>query len=302
MQPALRCSLCRTSFDATQGIALRKDGFDIVRCPSCGLLSRASMPSAAEVAAIYDGEYFRDDPLRPNREGYADYLSDEALHRRNARRRLGTLSKYVGGRGRRLLDVGCAAGFFVGEARRQGWQAEGIDLAREMVEWGRVHTTPELSPLPFAGFSGPPAEYDVVTMWDYIEHSVDPFSDVERAGALLAPGGLLALSTGDVESLVARVTGKRWHLLTPAHHNYFFGRTTLAKLLDQRGFEVLLATSEASWYSTAHLLYKLETLLPLGIGRAFSHRLRRSRIGRLEIPVNLYDIVTIVARKRADAA
>ncbi len=281
---------------------LRKDGFDIVRCPSCGLVCRASMPSAAELTAIYDGQYFRDDPLRPSRDGYADYLSDEPLHRRNARRRLSTVSTHVSGRRGRLLDVGCAAGFFVAEARRQGWQAEGIDLARDMVGWGRAHATPELSVTPFAAFSGTPAAFDVVTMWDYIEHSVDPSADVGRAHALLAPGGLLALSTGDVESLVARVTGKRWHLLTPTHHNYFFGRTTLAKLLDQADFEVVSTTNEASWYSTAHLLYKLETLLPLGVGRALSHRLRRSRIGELEIPVNLYDIVTIVARKRAYAA
>jgi 2-polyprenyl-3-methyl-5-hydroxy-6-metoxy-1,4-benzoquinol methylase len=302
LQPPLRCNLCRTSFDAGRSVALRKDGFDILRCPSCGLLCRASMPSAAELAAIYDGGYFRDDPLRPNRDGYADYLSDEPLHRRNARRRLGTLSTYVSGGGRRLLDVGCAAGFFVAEARRQGWPAEGIDVARDMVEWGRVHATPELSTAQFAAFSGTPTAYDIVTMWDYIEHSVDPSADVERAHALLAPGGLLALSTGDVESFVARVTGKRWHLLTPAHHNYFFGRTTLAKLLDRADFELLLMTSEAAWYSTAHLVFKLETLLPLGIGRALAHRLLRSRIGELELPVNLYDIVTIVARKRAYVA
>jgi len=301
LQAALTCNLCRTSFDAARSVALRKDGFDIVRCPSCGLLCRASMPSPAELTAIYDREYFRDDPLRPSRDGYADYLSDEPLHRRNARRRLGTVSTHASGRRGRLLDVGCAAGFFVAEARRQGWEAEGIDLARDMVEWGRVHATPELSVTPFAAFSGAPAAFDVVTMWDYIEHSVDPSADVERAGELLAPGGLLALSTGDVESAVARVTGARWHLLTPRHHNYFFGRSTLARLLDRKGFEILLTTNEASWYSAAHLLYKLETLLPLGVGRSLSHRLRRSRVGELEVPLNLYDIVTIVARKRACA-
>ncbi len=212
------------------------------------------------------------------------------------------LAAYHFGVERRLLDVGCAAGFFVAEAQKDAWEASGIDLSREMVSWGRSHVVPDLSAAMFSSLPPQPSSFGLVTMWDYIEHSVDPRADITHACEILEPGGLLAVSTGDIESLVARLSRRRWHLLTPRHHNYFFGRRTLRAMLERCGFDVLATTHEAAWYSAAHLVYKLEALLPEGIGRRLSHRLRRSRVGELEVPVNLYDIVTVVGRKRASAS
>ena len=291
------CILCRESSELEPRVAFWKDGFEVVRCPSCGLLFRASLPSSEELIAVYGGDYFRDDPLHPNREGYADYFEDAPLHRRNARRRLEMLESLYGGAGKRLLDVGCAAGFFVAEAQARGWRAEGIDLSREVVEWGRRCVVDELRDAPFARFSGPLESYDMVTMWDYIEHSVDPVADITHASGLLVPGGLLALSTGDVESLAARLIGRRWHLLTPRHHNFFFGIGTLRRLLGAAGFTVVSVRRETSWYSLSHLVYKLTTPLPERFGRVIAHRVRRSRVRDVAIPVNLLDIVTVVAAK-----
>jgi hypothetical protein len=85
--------------------------------------------------------------------------------------------------------------------------------------------------------------------------------------------------------------------LTPHHHNYFFGRGTLTRILRDTGFEVLRSAHDPAWYSAKHLAYKLESLLPRGIARAASHRVRRTWLD-FEVPVNLFDIVTVVARKR----
>jgi SAM-dependent methyltransferase len=255
------------------------------------------LPSDDELDAIYGGAYFRDDRHGADARGYAHYLADEAAHRRNARRRLTTLLRGRGGAGSRLLDVGSAAGFFVDEARSFGWDAEGIDLSSDMVDWGRRHLEVDLVAVRFADLERPPGSFAAVTMWDYIEHSADPRGDLQRAHRLLAPGGLLGLSTGDVESAVARLTGSRWHLLTPRHHNYFFGRTTITRMLGETGFDPAVLRHQAGWYSASHLVYKLESLLPGSAGRALSHRLRDSRFGGLEVPVNLYDIVTVLATK-----
>ena len=83
-------------------------------------------------------------------------------------------------------------------------------------------------------------------MWDYIEHAVDPRADVERARYRLRPGGLLALSTGDVGSLLALFPLDRWHLMTPRHHNYFFSARTLQLLLRDCGFEVVVVRHPAA--------------------------------------------------------
>jgi 2-polyprenyl-3-methyl-5-hydroxy-6-metoxy-1,4-benzoquinol methylase len=258
------------------------------------------MPYATELTDIYDAGYFLDDPAHSSREGYADYRGDASAHRRNARKRLRMLANIHSGRGR-LLDVGCAAGFFVAEAQSFGWKAEGIDVSEGMIGWGKRHVSPNLLVGPFTEHEGVPGGLSAVTMWDYIEHSVDPHADLDRAWQILAPGGVIALSTGDVESLFARLSGERWHLLTPRHHNFFFSCATLARMLRDVGFEPVRSAHDAAWYSAKHLAYKLESVLAGGLGRRVSHRLGTAWLGHVQLPVNLFDIVTLVARKPTNA-
>jgi cyclopropane fatty-acyl-phospholipid synthase-like methyltransferase len=286
------CVLCSARVDRPRNVAWRKDGYDILRCPRCGLVFRGDLPRPDALAAIYDEAYFRDDPGRADRHGYADYLRDEQAHRANARRRLQLLSAHVGPG--RLLDVGAAAGFFVDEARRAGWDASGIDVSEPMVDWGTTHLG---VPLTCAGFQElESAEaFTAVTMWDYVEHSIDPRSDFEKAHELLRVGGVVALSTGDIGSFSARLSGSRWHLLTPEHHNFFFDRTTLVRLLEDTGFRVVEARHRADRYSVAHAIYKLSAVAPPL--RAWLARMRDSMLGKTSLPINLFDVLTVVAER-----
>lgn len=288
------CVACGALIDLRASHAMRKDGFDLVRCAGCSLLMRAALPSEAELAEIYSYEYFRhsDDCAT---DGYADYLRDAGLHRASARRRLQVLRQVSPSRGR-LLDVGAAAGFFVSEANAVGWKAEGIDIAETMVRWGSEHLGADVRRATLAEIDRG-ARFAAITMWDYIEHAVDPHAEIACCEELLEPGGVLALSTGDVDSLVARVSGRRWHLLTPRHHNYFFSASTLRRLLERCGLEVLSVGHPGSRYSLSHLVYKLERSLRLPVGPRIVARLQASSLARMSVPVNLFDIMTVVARK-----
>jgi methyltransferase family protein len=294
-QKSLSCVVCQTPIDSTADHLLRKDGFDLVSCPACGMVMRTVLPSRAELDEIYEKTYFKSDPA-DLADGYADYLADAETHREAARRRLALLDRFSPTRGR-LLDVGAAAGFFVSEAIEQGWEAEGVDIAQHMVEWGRRHLG---VPIGVAGIMAVPGRnaFAGVTMWDYIEHSIDPAAEIERANELLVEGGLLAISTGDMGSMAARACGSRWHLLTPRHHNFFFDERTLSQLLDRAGFEVEWRGHPGSRYSLAHLGYKLDRGARLRVTRALSRRLEASRLGRFSFPLNLFDIMTVIARKR----
>jgi 2-polyprenyl-3-methyl-5-hydroxy-6-metoxy-1,4-benzoquinol methylase len=259
--------------------AMRKDGYELVSCQECRLLMRRDLPAQDELEEIYALEYFKHDAAHPV-DGYADYLADSERHRETARRRLALVARFAPGRAR-LLDVGAAAGFFVDEATRAGWEAEGIDVAAHVVEWGREELR---VPLRVGDISQVQGTYGAVTMWDYIEHSLDPVGELAKANELLEPGGVVAVSTGDLDSLAARVTRSHWHLLTPRHHNFFFSERTLRRLLDTKGFEVVWSGHPGTRYSVAHLAYKLGLSVP-------------ARLARYSLPVNLFDIVTVVARK-----
>jgi 2-polyprenyl-3-methyl-5-hydroxy-6-metoxy-1,4-benzoquinol methylase len=265
-----------------------KDGFALARCVTCGMLMRRVLPAREELEEIYAPEYFEFSPENPV-DGYANYVADAERHREAARRRLSLLDRFAHARGK-LLDVGAAAGFFVDEARRVGWDAEGVDVAAHLVEWGRRELAVPLRVADLSSVTGDET-YGAVTMWDYIEHSLDPAGELARSNDLLATGGLVALSTGDVDSLAARLFRSRWHLLTPRHHNFFFSARTLTRLLDRCGFDVEWVGHPGARYSLAHLAYKA---LPVAV----SERAASSRVAGYSLPVNLFDIVTVVARKR----
>ena len=193
--------------------------------------------------------------------------------------------------------MGCASGFFLVEARERGWDGVGVDVAPAMTavareRFGLGARTGTFASAPLDG------SFDLVTMWDYIEHATDPVADLRRAAASLRPGGVLALSTGDAGSASARIMGSRWHLLTPHHHNFFFRRSDLRRLLSEAGLATVETAAWPRWASIGYLVYKLGAVAPSSRAvRAVAGAIRESRVGDLAVPVNLFDVVTIVARK-----
>jgi SAM-dependent methyltransferase len=253
------------------------------------VLFRDELPTEDELPALYEADYFESAAGELGAQGYSDYLGDGPSHRATARSRLRQLARYT--TPGRLLDVGCAAGFFADEARRAGWEAEGVELSPAMAAHAAELGVPVRQgsfcevPLPEPGLAA-------VTMWDYIEHSTDPVRDLRIAAGLLRPGGVLALSTGDVTSLVARVSGSRWHLLTPRHHNFFFDPDTIGTALRRAGFDPVAVTHPGGRYSVAYLAHKL------GLETVSTWLSERSAVS---VPVNLFDIMTVVARKARES-
>lgn len=295
----MSCNLCGTQLGPKLRATWEKDGFDIIRCWSCGLVFRRDLPAPADVVTIYrDGYFLRESD--GDAQGYADYLRDEPEHRLTARKRLDRIQRTI--RTGRLLDVGCAAGFFVDEAVRRGWDARGIDVSSGMIAWGRERLGLDLVTDLFQRAMHPEAAFDCVTMWDYIEHSIDPAADFAKAAFVLRPGGRLFLSTGDISSLVARLSRRRWHLLTPRHHNFYFSPRTLRDYLRRSGFEVLSVTRPSANYSYRYVAHKLGTMAPRSRAvRALAGWTAQRSFGERSVALNLFDIVTVEAVLRDGA-
>jgi hypothetical protein len=84
-----------------------------------------------------------------------------------------------------------------------------------------------------------PASFDLITLWDVIEHIPDPQPVLQMARQLLAPGGKLLLETQNVASRWARLLGPRWHHYKHEEHLYHFTPATISRLLVDTGFRVL---------------------------------------------------------------
>jgi SAM-dependent methyltransferase len=209
------------------------DGYPIVRCRRCGLVFVGIQQTAQELAAFYDAAYWED----PGEEGYASYAAAEERKRHHYGGLLAELEalRPAGD----LLELGSAYGFFLDEARRRGWRVRGIEPSPHAAAHAREQLHLDVVSEPLAQLPPEPDSVDCIAMWDVVEHLPDPRATLEAAFAWLRPGGVLALSTGDVRSLTARIHGRDWSLLTPPWHQFYFSRATMRRLLEDIGFEVV---------------------------------------------------------------
>lgn len=285
---ALICAVCRSARVAPR---LRKSGVEILFCAECG--TGFWQPEAGfSAASIYGGRYFEG---APEAAGYDDYGALEPSLRRNFARRLralGTPQRL----GARLLDLGPAYGYAVDEARRAGWRALGLELSRAAATRAAAGAgsggivVGDAQRAPFAD-----ASFDAVTLWDVLEHLPSPHVAMAEVARILRPGGRLALTTGDVGSFVARVSGRRWHLYTIPEHLFFYSREGIRRLLAAHGLRIHRMRAEGSRYPLGYLAERLRKTL---LGRTAPVALQFPGAD-VALPVNLYDVVTVHAVREA---
>jgi SAM-dependent methyltransferase len=250
--------------------------FSYVRCTGCGLVRLDPMPSAADAAALYDDSYFTASAHR----GYADYVADERIHRRNARRHLRRLAAVGAQPPGRLLEVGAAAGFLLDEARSQGWQVAGTDVAGSMRdaawELHGIDVAPAVGELHL-----PPGSIDAVLAKQVLEHLADPLTLLTELRGCMRPGALLSVETWDRGALVARAFGRRWQQVNPPSVLWLWDATQLQHVVERAGFVVVRCRPAVKLVSVATVTGQLGRVGPL-----------RS----LPVPYGLGDLVVLLAR------
>jgi 2-polyprenyl-3-methyl-5-hydroxy-6-metoxy-1,4-benzoquinol methylase len=285
------CNLCGS--DQRQPFC-PENGLGLVQCQQCGLVYVSPRPDAAELYALYGETYFQNN--ESGVVGYANYIRDEANIRRTADKRLRLLERYV--QPGRMLDVGCAVGFFIDEARRRGWQVQGLDVSSFAVDYAASRFSLDVQHGSFTDLAFEPGAYDLVTLWDVIEHVPDPKAYVQQAAALLRPGGVISLATPDVDSIPARLAGRRWvGYKLSEEHIYYFSITTLTRMLDEAGFDVVDVRHVGKYVTLRLFLDRLGMYFPW-LANALAAGERAFSLSELALYVNPFDIVAITARKR----
>ena len=187
-----------------------------------------------------------------------------------------------------MLDIGCGTGVFPEEACRLGWKASGIEVSEYAAgEARRRNLSVRCSPIEALQLE--PASLDCVTLWDVIEHLVDPIATLCQAGQTLRIGGILALSTGDITSLCARFSGRRWHLFNLPEHLFFFSPRCLQLLLARAGCRIVSVIREVNWVPVAYLQERLSKMFGLGRRRAAPSK------DKWVVPATLFDVLGVYA-------
>lgn len=280
---ARRCLVCYGALGPTPRLP------GLHECTICGFVTADLALSDDELRAMYGADYFHG-------EEYADYVAEGPDLRANFRRRLSTLLELQPPSQRgRLYEVGAAYGFFLAEARESYEHVSGIDISADAARYARDEIGVDVVADDYLS-EQLPEPVDVVCMWDTIEHLSRPREFIEKAARDLRPGGLLALTTGDIDSLNARLRGRRWRMIHPPTHLHYFSRRTLVRLLDDAGFDTLHVATAGNARSLRAIAYAI-LVLRMGQPRLFDIVRRLPGLQR-SVTLDLRDIVYLIARRR----
>lgn len=256
-----RCLLCqRSSFEEL----FWKEGLRFVRCRECDLIQVNPVPVEEVAETFYQSETYDRimkmhtvdlSAYRRQRFGTERVVAWEAL-----------LGRPSAEKPMSVLDVGCADGFVLEAAQEQGWRAYGVDLNPAAVQAAqRKGLNVKLGKLEECFFDEEPS-FDVVTMYDLLEHTYHPMTLLVRAYELLKPGGLLVLYVPNWNSLARLVLGTDLFFIWGIFHLSYFTPATLSRAVVWAGFEVV--RMETQGMDIADLIWREENR---GQGRSMAY-------------------------------
>ena len=213
------------------------NGHGITKCTFCGLTQVVPMPTAREIASFYHEDL----------DHFAPYIEQIEVHREYFRKTLQTVIPAKAGirvsstkpkpipdqvgNDRRLLDIGCAMGVFLEEAKKIGFRVQGTDVSADAVAYCRKKglrvTRPGLERGPF----------DVITAFEVIEHERDPLGMMQRIYSLLKKNGIGVLTTPNHASIWRTLMGKWWVGYHHPEHVTFWDTGSLTFLMKKAGFK-----------------------------------------------------------------
>ena len=210
-----------------------------VKCKNCHLIYVNPIEKASKINGDYSKMGNPDAPI----------IRESRL--RAAKSQLGLIKNYKNGT--TLLDVGCGEGFFLFNASKAGYTAKGIDISQDAAEYARREFGLNVEAKPFKELQFPENYFDVVTLWQVLEHVPYPLMVLKEVHRILKPGGLLATSTPDIEGIMAKIFRRKWWNLRRLHINQFTAKT-LADMLNRAGFKNVFSTKYKEYISISMLV------------------------------------------------
>ena len=258
----------------------------VVECRHCHYVYASPRWTTEEIITAYGD--VEDETYAEEREGRELTFTKHLKH----------MEKFTdAGNGRKLLDVGAYIGVFVEIAQRAGWDASGVEPSSWAVEIAKSRHVPVI----YGTLDSPQVQgqqFDAITMWDVIEHVDDPRAELRKAFDLLKPGGWIAVHTMDIDSLTAKLMGRRWPWLMSMHIQYF-SQTTLAQMITDVGYDVVWSGVQGRYLRMKYLVSRVGGLSPM-LGKITDGVVRGLNLGGKAVPINFGDLFTVYAQKPSE--
>ena len=277
MKPMSEENVCPACSSKKVRFALKVNEYDLFNCETCRFQFLWPIPDDATLAKLYDDHQYHDE------ERY-DSTTISPRVERIWKKRLKTLHQDLGVKPGSLIDVGCATGIFLKNAKDESWEVLGLEASPQAAEQAQILLGKEYVEIAdFMHFSSA-KPLNLITMWALIEHVRDPKSYLLKAQSLLEKDGWIALATPNMRSFSAKIKGAKWRYYIPPFHITYGSPASLTRLLESSGFEVMKIVthfrpiaffskgSKALKLYEKNIVFRLATTLILAPLRLFAER------------------------------
>lgn len=278
------CSLCGS---IEYVLKFYKNDFQIVKCIKCGLV-KTILPEDLDLGLIYDEDYFQGGQS----DGYADYIGSEKIIKKEFNRILQVILKLVEpGSDNHLLEIGCAYGFFL-DLAKDHFKCSGIEISTHASENARKICKNVICGTPDRETMNAIGKFNIVVMLDVIEHLPNLSDTLKAISDILPERGIVVLTTGNIESLFSRISGKYWRLMTPPQHVTFFSRNSITKLFEKYGLNILELSVPVKFVPIGLVLYQLTRIINIRLPK-----LLFKLLDKVFLPINLFDTMRVIGVK-----
>lgn len=220
--------------------------FTLVKCDRCGLIYQNPRPTQEEIGRYYPHEY---EPF------YKDQNKNWLLRKVNLygiEKRCRIINSINGEkRGGRLLDIGCSTGLFLNEIRRKGsWEVWGNDTSEYAAKIAREQYKLQVFLGSVIQANYPTGFFDVVTLWDVLEHLPDPSGTLKEISRITKPNSHMVLRVPNYDSFDSKLFGLAWAGFDVPRHYYVFSKQNINRLLEGNGFNIKKIRCDIGAYPT----------------------------------------------------
>lgn len=258
----------------------------LLKCLNCGFVWANLDISEKEIVKIYDDNYFFGGE-------YADYLQEKPALQKNFKRNLRIISKFVPSG--RLLEIGCAYGFFLDLARQQ-YEVQGIDINENACKYAREQLNLDVVCGDFLEIEFKESYYDIIVSWATLEHLKNPHLYIEKVSHLLKKKGIFACTTCDIDSFLSKIRKSKWRVIHPPTHLNYYSIATLKKLFAKYNMDEIYTSRIGQYRTINSVLYKIFTQYPCFY--KFYSMLKKLELDKWCFYLNTFDVIFMCAIKK----
>jgi SAM-dependent methyltransferase len=237
-----------------------------MKCKACGVGQTIPLPDFTELSQYYPPLYYPTGSASEKYyQNYIERFQKDKIKQIQAYHRTG-----------KLLDIGCGVGHFIRTALSQGYEAEGVEFSEVAADLGRERWNLRIVTGDFLDKQFVPESFDIITMWQVLEHLRKPREVLLKIHSILKSNGVLVIAVPNFASIQAKLFRSRWYHLDVPRHLFHYSPESLTNILDKCNFQIDNIDHHSSEHNYAGILGSVMRISPPG--ESFIHKLIRKTV------------------------